>query len=125
MGPLHSTKQQRQQHQATQQHQQHIAAQLQGRLTLCPALPPRQVAELAAVAAEHQADIDAAPSGKRSGGSGDSGSEAAGGEDGEGDPLLQRTEAAELAAAAAGRRAAAAEAEVDKLKVGGILPFSL
>lgn len=79
-----------------------------------------QVAELAAAAAEQQADVDAAPSGRRGGGgSADSGSEAMGTEDGEGDPLLQRAEAAELAAAAAGRRAAAAEAEVDKLKARG------
>ena len=79
-----------------------------------------KVAELAAAAAEQQADVDAAPSGRRRGGnSADSGSEATGaGEEGEGDPLLQRAEEAELAAAAAGRRAAAAEAEVDKLKVG-------
>lgn len=89
-----------------------------------PPVCPLQVAELAAAAAEQQADIDAAPSGRRGGGgSADSGSEATGGGDGEGGSLLQRAEGAELAAAAAGRRAAAAEAEVDKLKVGLLLYF--
>ena len=88
----------------------------------CRRFLPPQVAELAsAAAAAEQADIDAAPRSARrrsgdgaDGGSSDGGSEGAG----EGDPLLHRAEAAELAAAAAGRRAAAAEAEVDKLKVG-------
>jgi hypothetical protein len=80
-----------------------------------------RVAELAAAAAEQ--DIDAAPSRRRSSqpasprGGGVDGETAAAVGEGETDQLLQRCEAAELAAAAAGRRAAAAEAEVDKLKV--------